>query len=402
MDNGIVGHAYVFTYTPLALESTQNLVQSLGDELVGQTLAPVEFETLFARRLRLLGRTGLVTIACAGLDMATWDALAKLHDLPLAALLDGRVKPVPAYDSHNMDGEEIGLLRAGRAMEAGLRAIKMKIGYRDLAEDCHIVELIQRQIGDDIALMVDCNQSLSVPEVMHRIRTLQPYGLAWVEEPTLQEDYAGHARIRATGGMPIQMGENWCGVGEMQWALDANACDLVMPDVMKIGEMAGRLKAATLAELRGLPMSSHIFQEISAHLLAVTPTAHWLERMGLADRILRDPCNSRMSPPLCPTPLVPECLGRSRRWRVTSRNEVCLRAACSGFCCARLRVVFGRPVAANQGTSILCLCERRGSPAARRPSAVFGNYAARPSRACLRARTVRDGRALSRRSAAAI
>lgn len=289
LDNGTVGHAYVFTYTPLALESMRSLVQSLGDELVGQPLAPVEFDTLFARRLRLLGRTGLVTMACAGLDMAAWDALAKLHELPLAALLGGRVKPVPAYDSHSMDGEEIGLLRAGRAMEAGFRAIKIKIGYRDLAEDCRIVELIRRRIGDDIALMVDYNQSLSVPEAMHRIRALQPYGLAWVEEPTLQEDYAGHARIRAAAAMPVQMGENWCGVGEMQRALDANACDLVMPDVMKIGGVTGWLKAAALAELRGLPMSSHIFQEISAHLLAVTPTAHWLERMGLADRILREP-----------------------------------------------------------------------------------------------------------------
>jgi L-alanine-DL-glutamate epimerase-like enolase superfamily enzyme len=55
-----------------------------------------------------------------------------------------------------------------------------------------------------------------------------------------------------------------------------------MPDVTKIGGVTGWLKAAALAEMRGLQMSSHIFQEISAHLLAVTPTAHWLERMDLA------------------------------------------------------------------------------------------------------------------------
>lgn len=289
LDNGVVGHAYVFTYTPLALESTRILVQSFGAELVGQSLAPFEFDAFFARRLRLLGRSGLVTMACAGLDMAAWDALAKLRDLPLAELLGGRVKPISAYDSHSMDGEEVGLLRAERAIEAGFRAIKIKIGYSELAEDCRIVELIRRRTGDEVALMVDYNQSFAVPEAMRRIRALQPYGLAWVEEPTLQEDYAGHARIRAAAGMPVQMGENWCGVGEMHRALDAEACDLVMPDVMKIGGVTGWLKAAALAELRGLPMSSHIFQEISAHLLAVTPTAHWLERMDLAGLILREP-----------------------------------------------------------------------------------------------------------------
>lgn len=289
LEDGTVGHAYVFTYTPLALESTCSLVRTLGQELVGQPLSPYAFDAHFSRRLRLLGRTGLVTMACAGLDMAAWDALARLHALPLAELLGGQVKPIPAYDSHSMDGEEIGLLRAGRAVEAGFRAIKIKIGYRELAEDCRIVELIRRRIGDEVALMVDYNQSLSVPEAITRIGALRQFGLAWVEEPTLQEDYAGHARIRAATGMTIQVGENWCGAGEMQRALDAGACDLGMPDVMKIGGVTGWLKAAALAELRGLPMSSHIFQEISAHLLAVTPTAHWLERMALADRILQTP-----------------------------------------------------------------------------------------------------------------
>lgn len=289
LEGGTVGNAYVFTYTPLALESTRVLVQSLGAELVGKTLSPFEFDAYFARRLRLLGRSGIVTMAVAGLDMAAWDALAKLYDAPLATLLGGEVKPIPAYDSHSMDGEEVGLLRAERAMESGFQAIKIKIGYRDLSEDCRIVELIRNRIGNDVSLMVDYNQSLTAPEAVRRIHALQAYGLAWVEEPTLQEDYDGHAQVRGAVGIPIQMGENWCGVREMQLALDAGACDLVMPDVMKIGGVTGWMKAATLAELRGLPMSSHIFQEISAHLLAVTPTAHWLERMALADSILQEP-----------------------------------------------------------------------------------------------------------------
>lgn len=289
LSNGIVGHAYVFTYTPLALESTRVLVQSLGTVLCGQALAPYAFDRLLAARLRLIGRSGIAMMACASLDMAAWDALAKAHGLPLAELLGGKVRPVPAYDSHSMDGETIGLLRAERAVDAGFRAIKIKIGYKDLRDDCHIVEVIRKRIGSEVELMVDYNQSLSVPEAQRRIRALQQYGLSWIEEPTLQEDYAGHARIRTQAALPIQMGENWCGVEEMQRALDAGACDLGMPDVMKIGGVTGWLKAAALAEMRGLPMSSHIFQEISAHLLAVTPTAHWLERMDLAGPVLAKP-----------------------------------------------------------------------------------------------------------------
>ena len=85
------------------------------------------------------------------------------------------------------------------------------------------------------------------------------------------------------------MGENWCGPDEMTKALDAGACDLAMPDAMKIGGVTGWLRAAAIAQTRGIPMSSHIFQEVSAHLLAVTPTAHWLERMDLAGPILASP-----------------------------------------------------------------------------------------------------------------
>jgi mandelate racemase len=89
--------------------------------------------------------------------------------------------------------------------------------------------------------------------------------------------------------VPVQMGENWCGPDEMQRALDAGACDLAMPDAMKIGGVTGWLRAAALAQAHGIPMSSHIFPEVSAHLLPVTPTAHWLERMDLAGPVLAQP-----------------------------------------------------------------------------------------------------------------
>jgi mandelate racemase len=85
------------------------------------------------------------------------------------------------------------------------------------------------------------------------------------------------------------MGENWCGIEEMTKALDAGACDLCMPDAMKIGGVTGRMRAAAIAQSRGIPMSSHIFQEVSVHLLAVTSTMHWLERMDLAAPVLEEP-----------------------------------------------------------------------------------------------------------------
>lgn len=288
-DQGIIGRSYVFTYTPLALKPVREMLDGLSALVAGQPLAPVELARQIASRFRLIGNTGVIRIACAGIDMAAWDALAQTHGKPLVELLGGTRKPVPAYDSHSMDGEQVGAQRAERALKEGFQAVKIKIGYPSVEEDLRIVRLIRRILGDAAQLMVDYNQSLSVPEAIARGRRLADEGIAWIEEPTAQEDYAGHAKIRAAISTPVQMGENWFGPDEMHKAICAGSVDLVMPDVMKIGGVGAWMQASALAQAHSLPMSSHIFQEISCHLMAVTPTAHWLEKMDLADPILKQP-----------------------------------------------------------------------------------------------------------------
>ena len=69
----------------------------------------------------------------------------------------------------------------------------------------------------------------------------------------------------------------------------AGASDLGMPDAMKTGGVTGWLQAAAIADSAGLPLSSHLFPEISAHLLAVSPTRHWLEYVDWANPILQAP-----------------------------------------------------------------------------------------------------------------
>ena len=75
----------------------------------------------------------------------------------------------------------------------------------------------------------------------------------------------------------------------MQKAIDAHASDYMMLDVMKIGGVTGWLRAAALGEAHGIRLSNHLFVEISAHLLSVTPTAHWLEYCDWFDPIIAQP-----------------------------------------------------------------------------------------------------------------
>jgi len=290
-EEGVVGRSYVFCYTPVALGPVTQLVTGLGEGLRGQEVAPAVLEDGLQRKLRLLGAQGLTGMAMAGIDMAAWDALGKACGLPLVRLFGGEPRTVAAYNSNGLGiiGPERAAAEARELVAPGFRAIKVRLGYPDLETDLAVVRAVRGAVGPGVELMTDYNQCLTVAEAVRRVRRLDEEGLVWVEEPTLAEDYKGHAAIRAQAKTPIQIGENWWGAREMAKSLEAGASDFVMADAMKIGGVTGWRRAAALAEAAGKPMSSHLFPEFSVHLLAVTPTCHWLEYVDWADPILREP-----------------------------------------------------------------------------------------------------------------
>lgn len=290
-EEGVTGSSYIFCYTPLALTPLTQLLTNLEELIKGDGLAPFAIEQKLQRRFRLLGPQGFTGMALAGIDMAVWDALAKASEMPLVRLLGGEPRPIPAYNSCGLGiiGSERAGAEAQELVAPGFHAIKVRLGYPDLETDIAVVQAVKQSVGKGVLLMADYNQSLSVPEAIRRIHALDEEQLVWVEEPTLADDDVGHAHISREAKTPIQIGENWWGPHDMAKSLAASASDFVMPDVMKIGGVTGWLRAAALAESAGVPMSSHLFPEMSAHLLAVTPTCHWLEYVDWANPILCEP-----------------------------------------------------------------------------------------------------------------
>jgi len=288
-DEGITGVAYVRCYTPIALAPLVKLIANLEPLLQRDAAVPFEVERKLLRHFRLLGPQGLVGIAMAGIDMALWDARAKACGVPLVTLLGGAPRPIPAYASLRTMSADGASAEAEELVARGFRAIKVKIGRADLGVDLETIRAVRRAIGEDMRLMVDYNQSLSVAEAIDRARVLDGEGLTWIEEPTLADDFDGHARIAAEARTAIQLGENWWGPHDMAKSIAARASDHAMLDVMKLGGVTGWMRAAALAEAAGLPASSHTFPEISAHLLAVTPTALWLEYLDHAGPVLQQP-----------------------------------------------------------------------------------------------------------------
>jgi mandelate racemase len=288
-EEGIIGRAYLFGYQPFTLGPLRDLVRGLGESLRGDPVAPVELDRKLRARLALIGARGLQGMAVSGIDMAAWDALAVAAGVPLATLLGGHPRPVPAYRSLGMLAAAEAADEATRTLAAGFTALKIKIGWPSLAEDLAVVRAARRALPDTAQLMVDFNQSLAVPEAIRRGRALDGEGVAWIEEPVRADDLRGAAKVAAELATPVQLGENLSGPFEMAEALAAGAADLVMPDPQQIGGVTGWLRAAALAHAAGVPCSSHLFIEVSAHLLAVTPTRHFIEYLDVAAPVLVEP-----------------------------------------------------------------------------------------------------------------
>lgn len=291
VDGGPVGCAYVFVYAEFALAPVAQLIAHFGETLRGSPLVPLDLEAALHGRLRLIGAQGMTLMALAAIDMAAWDALAKAHDVPLASLLGGAPRPIPAYNSNGLGiiGPERAAAEARELIAPGFRAVKVRLGYPEAATDVAVVREVRGAIGRNVVLMADYNQALSTAEAIRRGRMLDDQHVLWLEEPVAADDLRGHAQVRHAVRTGVQTGENWWGPRPMAAFLEGNACDYAMPDAMKIGGVSGWLRAASLAESAGVPMSSHLYPEISAHLLAITPTRHWLEYVDWAEPILREP-----------------------------------------------------------------------------------------------------------------
>ncbi|MFL6649524.1 MAG: enolase C-terminal domain-like protein [Sulfurifustaceae bacterium] len=291
-DGGIVGRSYLFAIGKHNLAPIVKLVQAMAQMVQGDAVAPFDIERKLRRRYALLGVHNIVLFAMAGIDMAAWDALARALGQPLVRLLGATPRPIPAYNSKGLGIAPRAAVEkeAVELVEEGFSAVKLRLGRPDAREDLDVLRAVRKAIGPGVRLMVDFNQALTVAEALKRGRMIDAEGgVDWIEEPIRADDYAGCARIAREVATPIQIGENFMGPEQAAQAIAAGACDYVMPDAERIGGVTGWMRAAALAHGAGIEMSSHLFPEVSAHLLAATPTCHWLEYVDWADAILAEP-----------------------------------------------------------------------------------------------------------------
>jgi mandelate racemase len=291
-EEGITGRCWLFCYLPAAAPAIAKILEEVLHVTKGARVAPVDLWAKLAQRFALIGVQGIVRMAMSGFEVACWDALATAAGMPLATFLGGQPKRVRAYNSCGlglMAAPEAVADEAEKLLARGFHAVKLRLGYPTLQTDLAALHAVRRRVPESVAIMVDYNQALTVAEALERGRALDREDIVWLEEPIRHDDYAGCAMLARELKTPIQIGENFSESFAMATALAAGAADYVMPDMERIGGVAGWQRAAALAAAHRIEMSSHLFPEVSAHLLAVTPTAHWLEWVDWAEAIVEEP-----------------------------------------------------------------------------------------------------------------
>ncbi len=291
--DGAQGMGYTYTVGAGGGAIADMIVRDLTPRIIG--LPAANIEALWQRMwwaLHYGGRGGQATSAISAVDIALWDLKARRTGQPLYQALGGYDRNVPCY-AGGIDlwlSLDALLMQTEANLAKGFRAIKMKVGRPKLSEDVARVKAMREHLGADFPLMADANMRWNVDHAIRAAQALRPCELVWLEEPTIPDDIAGHARIVRDGGVPIATGENLHTLYEFAQFMRAQAVSYPEPDVTNCGGVTVFMKIAHLAESFNLPLTSHGAHDITVQLLAAAPNRSYLEVHGFGlDRYLAYP-----------------------------------------------------------------------------------------------------------------
>lgn len=282
-DQGLVGEAYLFTLNPKRVKVFDEMLRSLADLVVGKNPHYVSaiWQDIW-NEINPSGQRGIAVSALSGIDTACWDLIGKATDKPLHHIFGACRDRIKTYASGGLWlSQSIDELtaEAEQFIQDGFRALKMRVGSETIAEDVARVRAVRTAIGDEIELMVDVNQRLSPKQAIRLGRELAEFQLGWIEEPVAATDLRGSAQVTAALDTPIASGENEYTHFAIQQMIDARACDILMPDLQRIGGLSEMLRTATLASAHHLNISTHIFTEHSLCIAGAVSNCISVEHM---------------------------------------------------------------------------------------------------------------------------
>jgi D-arabinonate dehydratase len=225
------------------------------------------------------GRKGAAIIAMSQIDIGLWDIIGKKLNTPVYKLLGGYRDKVPGYGSGGvLSLSKDQLVKEQMSwVEAGFKAVKMKVGRPDPREDIERVKAVRQAIGNDIDLMVDANNGWSTSTAIQMAKRLERFDVRWLEEPVIAEDYDGYARVATSTEIPIAGGESEYTKFGFKELFVRKCIDICQADVGKVGGISEYMKIASMAEAFNIAMCPHGLGLVSAHCVAATPNGMIVE-----------------------------------------------------------------------------------------------------------------------------
>ncbi len=273
--DGAVGQGYVFAINGRRIRAFDEVLRDLADLVVGRDVADVPsiWESVW-EDLNPTGHAGIAVSALSAIDVSAWDAHARELDVPLHSLFGTCRDRIDTYASSGLwlsvPRDELAT-EARRLVDQGFRAVKVRLGSADVTDDVARVRTVRDAVGPDVAVHADANQGFTVDHAIAVADAIAPFDVAWLEEPVAYDDLTGHAQVRSAGPVPVATGETVFASAGVSTILEAGSCDVVMPDLQRMGGFTEMRRACDLAATTEVPVSTHFFTEQSLTVAASTP-----------------------------------------------------------------------------------------------------------------------------------
>ena len=266
-DQGVTGESYLFVLNAVRIKAFDEMIKGFAPHLIGKD--PHFIEAIWQdiwRAINPTGHKGVTISALSTIDTALWDIAGKATNLPLHRVFGACRSKIKTYASGGLwlaqDIDEL-IEEAHVFLQQGHRSMKLRLGSKNYKDDVERVKQLRGAIGQDVELMADLNQALTPKQAIKLGKELQEFDLLWLEEPVPAYDLVGHSEVRQALDVAIASGETEYTRYGMRAMIEAKACDILMPDLQRIGGLSEMRKVAHLAEAYNLPISTHIFTEQS-------------------------------------------------------------------------------------------------------------------------------------------
>lgn len=289
---GLVGVGYTYTIGTGGSSVIALLRDHLCPRLIGRDASMIEQiwrDLLLATHATSVG--AITSLALAAIDTALWDIRCKALRQPLYKAAGGAKPRIPVYSTEggwlHLGIEEL-VRNAVQDKAHGFAGSKFKLGASP-AEDARRLAAVRQAVGDDYAIMTDCNQAFTMHDMRQRAALLEPTAPAWIEEPFLAHDVDAHAQLLRATSIPIAVGESIYSIQHFKEYLHADAADIIQVDVARIGGITPWLKVAHMAECYNKTVCPHFLMELHVSLCCAVPNSRWLEYIPQLDLLTTRP-----------------------------------------------------------------------------------------------------------------